>query len=113
MPGNADAVPRHATAVPLLQGFPGSAPVCSRQVVIDNMMNLELLFVAAALPGGKSEWRDIAVAHASTASKVFFRPDGSTYHKVIYDLQTGEAFVAVEQMLIALLACAPPTWPFP
>ena len=53
------------------------------------MMNLELLFRAATLPGGKPAWRDFAVAHADTTSRVFFRPNGSTYHKVIYDLQTG------------------------
>lgn len=54
------------------------------------MMNLQLLFKATALPGGKSSWRDIAVAHANTTARVFFRPNGSTYHKVIYDAQTGE-----------------------
>ncbi|KAL4448644.1 hypothetical protein ABPG75_005863 [Micractinium tetrahymenae] len=60
------------------------------KVIIDNMMNLQLLFRAAALPGGKSAWCDIAAAHATTTSKVFFRSDGSTYHKVIYDAQTGK-----------------------
>ncbi len=52
-------------------------------VIIDSMMNLELLFWAAA-NGGKREWYDMAVSHARKTAKEHFRPDGSTYHVVDY-----------------------------
>ncbi|MBI5474881.1 MAG: glycoside hydrolase family 88 protein [Ignavibacteriae bacterium] len=57
-------------------------------VIIDNMMNLELLFWAAKNGGGK-ELYDIAVSHAEKTSQNHFRPDGSTYHVVSYDTTTG------------------------
>ncbi|MEX2572933.1 MAG: T9SS type A sorting domain-containing protein [Balneolaceae bacterium] len=53
-------------------------------VIIDNLMNLELLFTAAEI-GGVPEWHDIAVKHAQTSLKHHMRPDGSTYHIVDFD----------------------------
>lgn len=58
-------------------------------VIIDNMMNLELLFWAAK-NGGKQEWRDLAISHAEKTIENHIRPDGSTYHVVMYDRDTGE-----------------------
>lgn len=58
------------------------------KVIIDNMMNLELLFWAAKETGDKSFY-DIAVTHANTTMKNHFRPDFSSYHLVIYDSNTG------------------------
>jgi len=52
-------------------------------VIIDNMMNLELLFWAAA-NGGSSNFYNIAVTHADTTLKNHIRSDGSTYHVVDY-----------------------------
>lgn len=57
-------------------------------VIIDNMMNLELLFWAAK-NGGPKELYDIAVTHALTTMRNHFRDDGSTYHVVSYDSTTG------------------------
>ena len=57
-------------------------------VIIDNMMNLELLFRATELTGDK-KYHDIAVRHANKTMKEHFREDGSTYHVVDYDPQTG------------------------
>lgn len=57
-------------------------------VIIDNMMNLELLFWAAK-NGGPKELYDIAVTHALTTMRNHFRNDGSTYHVVSYDSTTG------------------------
>jgi len=57
-------------------------------VIIDNMMNLELLFVATQLSGDSSFHR-IAVAHANTTLKNHFRADNSSYHVVDYDTATG------------------------
>ena len=58
-------------------------------VIIDNMMNLELLFEATAL-SGDSTYYDIAVQHANTTLKHQFRNDNSCYHVIDYDPQTGE-----------------------
>ncbi|WBL21562.1 glycoside hydrolase family 88 protein [Zunongwangia sp. HRR-M8] len=59
-------------------------------VIIDNMMNLELLFWAAD-HSGDERYREIAINHANTTMKNHFRDDYSTYHELIYDEQTGEA----------------------
>ena len=57
-------------------------------VIIDNMMNLELLFRASELTGDP-KYRDIAVNHANTTLSNHFRPDYSSYHVVDYDPETG------------------------
>ena len=58
-------------------------------VIIDNMMNLELLLWASKQPGGKQEWYDIAKSHANKTIENHIRENGSTYHVVDYDPQTG------------------------
>ncbi len=58
-------------------------------VIIDNMMNLELLFEAAKHSGDKQLYA-IAVRHADKTLKNHFREDGSTYHVVDYDPESGE-----------------------
>lgn len=57
-------------------------------VIIDNMMNLELLFEATHLSGDSSFYK-IAVSHANTTMKNHFRSDYSSYHVVDYDTITG------------------------
>jgi unsaturated chondroitin disaccharide hydrolase len=57
-------------------------------VIIDNMMNLELLFAATQLSGDSSFYK-IAVSHANTTMKNHFRPDYSSYHVIDYDSLTG------------------------
>lgn len=52
-------------------------------VIIDNMMNLRLLWEAAKLSASdKESFTKIAVQHAQTSARVFVRADGSTYHKL-------------------------------
>lgn len=58
-------------------------------VIIDNLMNLEMLFEASNLTGD-STYNHIAIAHANTTMQNHFRPDGSSYHVVDYDPETGE-----------------------
>lgn len=58
-------------------------------VIIDNLMNLELLFKVAQLTGDQ-RYYDIAIRHADNTLKNHIRPDKSTYHLVNYDLETGE-----------------------
>lgn len=57
-------------------------------VIIDNMMNLELLFEATKLSGDPSFW-EIAVTHADNTIKNHFRPDFSTWHVIDYSLADG------------------------
>jgi unsaturated chondroitin disaccharide hydrolase len=57
-------------------------------VIIDNMMNLELLFETTRLTGDSSFYK-IAVTHANTTMKNHFRPDFSSYHVIDYDTLTG------------------------
>ncbi|MEQ9289630.1 MAG: glycoside hydrolase family 88 protein [Cyclobacteriaceae bacterium] len=58
-------------------------------VIIDNMMNLELLFEATRLTGD-STYYDIAVNHALTTMKHHYRKDYSCPHVVDYDSLTGQ-----------------------
>ncbi|NCC09000.1 MAG: glucuronyl hydrolase [Bacteroidia bacterium] len=57
-------------------------------VIIDNMMNLELLFEATKLSGDSTYYR-VAVEHADRTLAEHFRSDGSCYHVVDYDLKDG------------------------
>ena len=57
-------------------------------VIIDNMMNLELLFWATRYSGDSSFYK-IAVTHANTTMKNHFRPDNSSYHVINYNPETG------------------------
>ncbi len=56
--------------------------------IMDNMMNLELLFWAAE-HGGPQRLKDIAIKHAETTMQHHFRPDGSCYHVAVYDTLDG------------------------
>ena len=58
-------------------------------VIVDNMMNLELLFEASLLSGDTS-FKDIAYQHAKTTLKNHFREDGSIYHVVDFDASNGK-----------------------
>ncbi|MDX2429900.1 MAG: glycoside hydrolase family 88 protein [Bacteroides sp.] len=58
-------------------------------VIIDNMINLELLFWASEQTDDPV-YGDIAISHALTTMKHHFRDDYSTVHVVDYDTITGE-----------------------
>ena len=58
-------------------------------VIIDNMLNLELLFEASKISGDKS-FRKIAIQHANTTLKNHFRNDYSCFHVVDYDTISGK-----------------------
>jgi rhamnogalacturonyl hydrolase YesR len=57
-------------------------------VIIDNMMNLELLFAATRL-SGDSTFYHIAVSHADKTIENHFREDYSTWHVVDYSIDNG------------------------
>lgn len=56
--------------------------------IIDNMINLELLFWASK-NGGDKRLAEIATRHAEVTMKNQFRDDYSTCHVVVYDTITG------------------------
>lgn len=58
-------------------------------VIIDNMMNLEMLFEATKLTGD-SIFFHVADRHAMTTLKNHFREDYSSYHVIGYDSETGD-----------------------
>jgi len=62
--------------------------------IIDNMINLELLFWASK-NGGSRELYDIAVKHAETTMHNHFRPDYTSYHVVVYDTVSGKKIKGV------------------
>ncbi|TKC06818.1 glucuronyl hydrolase [Pedobacter polaris] len=57
-------------------------------VIIDNMMNLELLFEATKFTGDSSFYK-IAISHADKTMKNHYRPDFSSYHVIDYDTVSG------------------------
>ena len=58
-------------------------------VIIDNMMNLELLFKVTEMTGDET-YRNIAISHADKTLENHYRDDFSTYHVVDYNDETGE-----------------------
>lgn len=62
--------------------------------IIDNMINLELLFWASK-NGGGTRLYDIAVKHAETTMRNHFRQDYSAYHVVVYDTVSGKKIKGV------------------
>lgn len=59
------------------------------QVIMDNMMNLELLFWASR-NGGSQQLYNIAVSHAYKTLSNQIRADGSSYQLVVYDSLSGK-----------------------
>lgn len=62
-------------------GFP-------HNTIMDNMMNLQLLFFAAD-NGGPLNYKDMAVNHARTTMQHQFRDDYTSYHVALYDSISG------------------------
>jgi len=58
--------------------------------IIDNLMNLELLFWVAR-NGGNRDYYEIALRHARVTMENQIRPDYTHWHVVAYDMDTGEA----------------------
>ena len=58
-------------------------------VIVDNLMNLELLFWAAR-NGGDPAWHGMALSHALRTTREHARRDGSTVQVVDFDRDTGK-----------------------
>jgi len=74
----------------LIRSWDFNADVWQYPVIIDNIMNLELLFRAYRL-GGFTELYIIAESHALKSAAYHVRADGSTIHVVDIDPDTGAA----------------------
>ncbi|MGD9722330.1 MAG: glycoside hydrolase family 88 protein [Pirellulales bacterium] len=59
-----------------------------QSLFIDIMMNVPLIFYAAGETGDDA-LRRVAVAHCRTTRDTLVRPDGSTAHEGLFDLETG------------------------
>ena len=80
---------RYNSRTQMLQAFgPIGHPDLAGTSTIDTMMNLPLLFWAAA-HGGDPLLLDIARRHARNSARLYFRPDGSTYHLLSLDPISG------------------------
>lgn len=53
-------------------------------VIIDNMMNLDLLFTVSKWTGD-NKYKDVAIKHAITTMKNHFRPDYTCWHVISYN----------------------------
>tara|TARA_R110002049_G_scaffold243170_2_gene416943 strand:- start:1166 stop:2320 length:1155 start_codon:yes stop_codon:yes gene_type:complete len=58
-------------------------------VIIDNMMNLELLFKLSEWTGNPV-YQEVAIIHANTTLANHFRKDNSSYHVIDYDPVSGK-----------------------
>lgn len=80
---------RFKPAAGIIRSWDHSTTKWACPVIIDNMMNLELLFWATKESKDSTFYR-IAVDHARTTMKHHFRPDFSSYHVIDYDTITGQ-----------------------
>ncbi|CAE6464502.1 unnamed protein product [Rhizoctonia solani] len=97
-PNNASAIAGVKNFATLLANRYNGVVGCTRSknstapefwVIIDNMMNLEVLFTAAELTGNRT-LVDMAISHANKTAINQVRSDGSSYHVVVYNENTGK-----------------------
>ncbi|KIJ69657.1 glycoside hydrolase family 88 protein [Hydnomerulius pinastri MD-312] len=89
----ADLAARFSPIVGCTRSWDTSDPTLF-EVIIDNMMNLDVLFSSYALTGN-STLVDIAKSHADKTMVNHVRPDGSSFHVVEYNATTGEVIARV------------------
>jgi len=81
-------VSRYSPAIGCIKSWDWAPNRWQFPVIIDNMMNLELLFEVFLITGD-TLYKEIAIRHANTTMKNHFRPDFSSFHVVDYDTITG------------------------
>jgi unsaturated chondroitin disaccharide hydrolase len=79
---------RYNAKVGAIRSWDARTDTTQYRVIMDNMMNLELLFWASQ-NGGDPSLATMAATHAKTTARDFFRPDGGSWHVVNYDQNTG------------------------
>lgn len=80
---------RYNPTVGAIRSWDFNKDIWNYPVIIDNMMNLEMLF-EATIASGDSTFYHIAEQHTKTTLENHFRSDNSSYHVVSYDPETGE-----------------------
>jgi len=85
--GAASLASRYGPAVGATRSW-GEADSRRFTVIVDNLMNLELLFWAAR-HGGDPAWHAMALSHALRTRREHVRRDGSTFHVVDFDRDSG------------------------
>lgn len=85
---------RFRPEVGAIRSWDHNAEVWTYPVIIDNMMNLDMLFKMSEATGDP-RFREIAIRHADTTLRNHFRPDGSSYHVVDYDPADGSVRMRV------------------
>ncbi len=83
-------IKRYNESVGCIRSWDFNADIWEFPVIIDNMMNLDMLFEATRLTGD-SIYHQIAYQHAKTTLANHFRADNSSYHVVVYDTLSGMA----------------------
>lgn len=81
-------ITRYSPVVKSIRSWDHNAEVWKFPVIIDNMMNLEMLFQATQFTGDSIYYK-VAVNHANTTLANHFRDDASSFHVVDYDPETG------------------------
>lgn len=80
---------RYIPSVKAIQSWGNYLKSKDAPVIIDNMLNLELLFWVTE-NGGDKTYREIAINHAEMTLENHFRSDFSSYHVVNYNKETGK-----------------------
>lgn len=80
-------IKRFNNDIGVIRSWDWNADIWQYPVIIDNMMNLEMLFEATEYTGDSTFYK-VAEKHASTTLKNHYRPDNSSYHVVVYDTTT-------------------------
>lgn len=81
-------IDRYSESVGSIKSWDFNEEVWQFPVIVDNMMNLELLFWASEETGDPI-YREIAIQHALTTKENHYRSDFSSVHVVDYDTLTG------------------------
>ena len=79
---------RYDSTVGCIKSWDFGTDVWDYPVIIDNMMNLELLFEVSLLTGDSSFYK-MAESHAYNTMKNHYRTDYSSYHVIDYNPETG------------------------
>ncbi|MEO1449673.1 MAG: glycoside hydrolase family 88 protein, partial [Bacteroidota bacterium] len=82
-------IKRYREKVGAIRSWDWNREVWQFPVIIDNMMNLELLFAATRISGDSTYYR-IAYQHAETTLASHIRADHSSYHVIDFDTLTGD-----------------------
>lgn len=103
--GAAALCKRHSPKLGLIRSWGNRNGKTNFLVIIDNLVNLELLEWAAK-NGGEARFAEISASHADITDRNHFRPDGSAYHVLNYNQQTGK----ILEIRAGQGACVSGTW---